>query len=203
MNRYFNFIILGSLSFLMSACSLSPIKTQPISYYQLDTDYSATPNYRAKQTRYTLFVARPAANSGYERRAMVYIVKPYQLKTYSYNQWVDSPANMTLNVLTDHLQRSGYFHAVTSPPTSSLSNFQLNTQVIVFQQEFLQSESQFHIVIQATLINNHTQKVVATRRFESITAAPENNPYSGVIAANEAINKISHSIVRFCLQYIR
>jgi cholesterol transport system auxiliary component len=192
------------LCLIISACSLSPIKTKHNSYYQLNTDNSALtrPSKHTKTTPYTLFVSKPVANAGYDSHAMIYIVKPYQLRSYAYNQWVDTPANMIMDVLTGYLQQSNYFHAVTFPPSSSRSNFRLNTQIIMFQQEFLQPVSQFHLILQVTLINNQTQKIIATRRFESITDAPGNDPYSGVIAANSAANKVGLEVTKFCTQFI-
>jgi cholesterol transport system auxiliary component len=124
MKKYFFYsVVLSLASLLISACSLSPIKTHPISYYQLNTDSSKLPRYSTRKTPSTLFVSKPTANAGYESNAMIYIIKPYQLRSYAYNQWVDTPANMLLGVLTDYLQKSNYFHAVTFPPISSFANF--------------------------------------------------------------------------------
>lgn len=206
MKKYLLYIPLFCLiSLLISACSLSPIKTPHVSYYQLNTDNiaSTAPHKQTKTTPYTLFVSKPVANAGYDSRAMIYIIKPYQLRSYAYNQWVDTPANMIMDVLTDHLQQSNYFHAVTFPPSSSRSDFRLNTQIIMFQQEFLQPISQFHLILQVTLINNKTQKALATRRFESIIDATGNDPYSGVLAANLAANKIGIEVTKFCTQFVR
>ena len=205
MKKYLIHSILSCLiSLLFSACALSPVKTSHISYYQLNTNNITSTKSRKqkKTTPYTLFVSKPVASAGYDSHAMIYIVKLYQLRSYAYNQWIDSPANMMMGVLTNDLQQSNYFHAVTSSPSTSRSDFRLSTQVIMFQQEFLQPISQFHLILQATLINNHTQKVIATRRFESIIDAAGNDPYSGVLAANLAANKVGLEVTKFCTQFI-
>jgi cholesterol transport system auxiliary component len=206
MNTHIKIILFSLISLLViNGCSLSPMKAHNISYYQLNTSDTPLPKAQrqSRTTRYTLFVSKPVANAGYDTNAMIYIVRPYQLRSYAYNQWVDSPANMLMDVLTDNLQRSNYFHAVTFPPSLTHTDFRLNTQVIMFQQEFLQPESQFHLVLQATLINNRTQRVIATRRFESIVAAPGNDPYSGVNAANVAANEVALKLTQFCTRAIR
>jgi cholesterol transport system auxiliary component len=187
---------------LFSGCSLSPVKTQPVSSYQLNTDRSNLHRYRDKHQHVTLFLSQPSANAGYQNNGMIYVTAPYELHAYVYNQWVDSPANMMLNVLTDHLQQSNAFKAVTFSPTTSLSDFRLDTQIIIFQQEFLKQNSQFRLVIQATLSNVSTHKVIASKRFEAIIDAPLNNPYSGVIAANHAANQIAVAITNFCIKSI-
>ncbi len=113
------------------------------------------------------------------------------------------PAQMILPLLLSALRAQGYFYAVVSPPFSGITNLRLDTQLVKMQQEFLLPTSCVRMVIQAQLINNTTNRIVASRRFETVVSAPENNPYSGVRSANKAAAVLSQKIARFCVRSAR
>ena len=51
--------------------------------------------------------------------------------------------------------------------------------------------------MQAYLLSNQTNRVVASQRFQAVVAAPGNNPYSGVLAAHQATKIICRKIAKF------
>ncbi len=192
------FILLASL--FLTGCSLAPIKSPPISAYQLDSRYATSPYIYRHQTQTTLLVSEPVADPGYQTDAMIYVMKPYQLRSFSYNRWVSPPSDMLMSVLSTRLRQMNYFKAVVAPPFGGATDYRLDTQLIAFQQEFLNPVSQFHIILQATLIDNHNNKIMASRQFEKIIPAQSNDPYSGVLAANKAVDNLIDQIAQFCVQ---
>jgi len=201
MKKLISSAIIFSL-FLLAGCSLAPIKSPPVSYYQLDSRYATVPTTSRHAVNYTLLVSEPVADPGYQTNAMIYIEKPYQLRSFSYNRWVSPPANMLLSVLSNRLRQMNYFKAVMMPPFGGTTEYRLDTQIIAFQQEFLQPTSEFHIILQATLVNNRTNKIIASRRFEKIVSSQSNDSYGGVLAANKAVDNITDSIARFITRLI-
>lgn len=185
---------------IMVACG--PIATKPVHTYAL-TQLKKSPQPQKTKSRLTLLLSNPIAAPGYQTSAMVYTMTPYELKSYVDNRWVSPPAQMLLPLLLSALRSQGYFYAVVSPPFSGVTNFRLETQVVKLQQEFLLPISRVRLVIQAQLINNTTNRIVATRRFETVISAAENNPYGGVRAANTAAATLSRQIARFCVRWVR
>ena len=130
---------------LLTQCSVfSPVKLQPNSNYTISNlPNSNNQNLKLKQTASskTLFLASPSAASGYNTNDMIYITVPYKLKSFANNHWVAPPADLLSTLLANALRRQHYFHAIVTPPFSGLATYQLNTQLLVLQQEFLQPES--------------------------------------------------------------
>ena len=184
----------------MVACG--PIHTKPVHTYAL-SELKKTAQPRNTKSRSTLLVSNPTAAPGYQTEAMIYMMTPYELKSYADNRWVAPPAQMILPLLLSALRAQGYFYAVVSPPFSGITNLRLDTQLVKMQQEFLLPTSRVRMVIQAQLINNTTNRIVASRRFETVVSAPENNPYSGVRSANKAVAVLSQKIARFCVRSAR
>lgn len=195
--------IITLMVFVISSCGLfTPVKLKPQSLYTITRlHFVSTPSHPA--THKTLLVSLPIASSGYESSRMIYIDKSYQLKSFSDNKWVAPPAQMLLSLLTQQLRSEGYFKAVVLPPFAGSVNYHLDTQLFILQQEFLTSASFVRLVMQATLVSNTTNQVVASRDFQVMVGAPGNNPYSGVKAANKAARIMSLRISRFVVQSLR
>lgn len=184
---------------LLSACSfLGPISTPPVTTYRLQAINQQ--QVTRSSSRSTLLVLRPTASAGYQTNAMVYSTEHYLTETFAKNQWVSPPAQMLMPLIVTSLQNTHYFHAVVSPPFPGLADLDLNTQLLEFQQNFLDNESEFKMVLQAELINNTNNRVIAERQFTAVVAAPENNPYGGVIAANRATEIIMQQLARWSVQ---
>lgn len=187
-------------SILMTACG--PVSTAPVSSYTIAQLQIARAPIRS-QTSLSLLVSNPIASPGYQTAAMVYMMTPYELKSFANNRWVAPPAQMLLPVFVQALRNTGYFYAVVSPPFAGLTDYHLDTQILKLQQEFLLPTSMVRLSVQASLVNSRTSHVVASRLFEVSVSAQTNNPYGGVLAANEAAAILSARIAKFCTVYAR
>lgn len=193
MKLRFAIIFFGTLS-LLTACG--PVKLSPQYNYSIsDMQPQKTATYR--QTGSTILVNQLAANPGYDTSAMVYMVTPYELNAYSQSQWVAPPAQMLTTVIASSLRRTNFFAAVITPPFSGVTSYRLDTQLIKLQQEFLLPTSQEHLTLLVTLINNSSNRVLATKQFDIVLPTQENNPYGGVLAANKAAAQLSAQIASF------
>lgn len=185
---------------LLASCS--PVKVPDVARYDITPTFKAR-NVTRYKTRHTLLVGQPIASPGYRTSAMIYVEIPFKLRQFATNAWVAPPAQMIMPILAQALRNRNYFYAVVTPPFTGITNYRLHTQLNMLQQEFLQPMSRVHLVMTATLINNSTNRVAATRRFEVRVAAPENNPYSGVIASNAAVSKMALQISKFVTRHTR
>ena len=83
------------------------------------------------------------------------------------------------------------------PPFAGITNYRVDTQLL----KFMLPISRVRLAVQASLINNVNNRVIASRLFEVVIPAPANNPYSGVLAANKAAAIVSRRIAQFCIHY--
>ncbi len=195
--------VLLILSLLLTACALtSPVKLPRVSAYTITNMKLASTPLRSK-THSTLLVSLPIASPGYQSSSMIYINVPYKLKSFANNRWIAPPAEMLAPLLAQELRSKGYFRAVVMPPFSGIANYRLSTRLLILRQEFFRPTSVVRIVMRASLVNNATNRVMASRRFQVIVSAPENNPYSGVLATNKAAGILSKRIGRFVIQSMR
>lgn len=188
------------LVMLLSSCSvLKPIKTHPMAVYTLNR--VSHMKMHKQPTRLTLLVSEPTASAGYESDRMMYRKKRYRLSAFAYHRWTAAPADMLLPLLAQSLRNTNYFRAVVTAPFSGITALRLDTHLLKFEQEFLQSVSQVRMVLQATLVNTTTNKVIASKRFSATVTAQHPTPEAGVIAANSAVSNILQQVAQFSVKY--
>lgn len=193
------------ITLLINGCNmLSPVSIQPTSTYTLG-NWKGTITDQTIKTRSSkiILVTTPVASPGFNSNQMIYVSVPYKIKAFSNNQWIAPPAQLLLPLIADALCEQHYFYAVIPQPFFGTSEYQLNTQLLVLQQEFLTPESQVRLSMQATILKTSDHRVIATRTFTAIISAPDNNPYSGVIAANKAATLVVNQIARFSVDIIK
>lgn len=195
MNRVQRVVIL-SLVFALAACG--PVSVPPASTYTLSNLYDLTTPSHSRSSA-TILISTPSANPGYTSSQMMYEMVPYKLKAYANNSWVAPPAEMLLPIIAARVSAKGYFKAVATSPFTGITTYRLSTKLFKLEQDFLQPTSKVHFVIQATLIKCATNTIVASRVFMASVPAPGNNPYSGVIAANQAAAQLTKSIADFAV----
>jgi cholesterol transport system auxiliary component len=178
----------------LSACSLlGPVKTPTINTYTL-TPHSGVIKEKAGQG--ILLITMPTATPGLDTSDMIYIQKPHQLNHFAHNQWVASPAKMLMPLLVQSAEKSSCFTAVVSPPFSNTSDFNLQTNVTAFQQEFMLKNSRVRLGLNVTLIDNASGKI-RQKWIEVSVPVSENTPYAGVKAMNEATTLGLKQVNRF------
>ncbi len=182
---------------LLSSCSLSPVKTTPVSTYTFTPSAIKTVVFRKPESHKIILVNQPAAAPGYATSHMMYEKTPSQLNVFADHRWIAPPADLLLALITDQLRACHYFHAVVTAPFSGTVNYQLNTKLLMLKQEFLHAHSEVRLSLEATLIDATTGNVIASRVFETVVPVAENNPYSGVLATNKAVTIVLNRIVRF------
>ncbi|OGO93085.1 MAG: hypothetical protein A3F41_04215 [Coxiella sp. RIFCSPHIGHO2_12_FULL_44_14] len=180
----------------------SPVKLPDISTYKLASVPAFTAQNYSKRNA-TLYVAMLGANPGYQTADMLYMATPYKLSAFALHQWIAPPAQMIQPIVIQAIRSKGYFKAVLSMPSSSNVDYRLELQLLELQQEFLTSNSKIRMSVQATLINNTTNEVLASHRFSELLPTAGNTPYAGVLSANMAITHISTKIAAFCISHLK
>lgn len=184
---------------LLIGCS--PVATPEVKQYNLDR--LSTKRIAKHATIKTLFVAAPKAASGYEREDMIYVKQPYMLNAFAKNEWVAPPAEMLTPVLVQSLQNSGYFRAVVAAPYSGKTNYRLNTTLIELNQNFMKQPSETHITVKVDLVNVDKNIIIATKRFHEKQRTVSNTPYGGVLAANQACQRLMTRLSTFVVNVVK
>jgi cholesterol transport system auxiliary component len=193
-----------SLLFVCGCSALKPADAPRPHFFTLDGVFgvpAAAPKVAAGGT--TLIVTPPRAAAGFDSQRIIYMRQPHALDHYAYNEWTDTPARMLAPLIVRALERSGAFRAVVQTPSTAAGDIRLDTEVMRLQHEFLEMPSRVRFTLRATLVDNASRRVLASREFEAVADAPSENPYGGVMAATEAVRTVLEHLSAFCADAAR
>jgi cholesterol transport system auxiliary component len=194
---------------LLSSCSLlTPNKVDQISVYSLEdanvTVVSAPQeNHKDKLQNPeapTIILSMPRAAVGFETKQIAYVRLAFQLEYFSLNQWIAPPSAMLLPLMSHALERTGDFNAVLQSPSRASGQLRLDLEIIRLQQEFFRTPSQVHFTLRAHLIDAASRRVIAWQEFDAAVAAPSEDPYGGVVAANQVVRLLVEQVADFCVR---
>ena len=198
-----------ALSLALSGCSgLLPKPGPQPTYYTLDAA-SPGPAPRAQRTALTadasqkrvaptLVINAPRAASGFDSQRIIYVRQAYQLEYFAHSQWIDTPARMLAPLLVAAVEASGEFDAVLLSTTGASGDLRLDTEILRLQQDFGSQPSKVRFTLRAYLVDSTTRRVLARRDLEASVAAPSENPYGGVVAANAAVQSVLGQLASWC-----
>jgi cholesterol transport system auxiliary component len=198
----------ASLWILVAGCSsLRPQDANPPAYYSLDRAGFAAPAQEKRTSppmlsAATLLVSPPRAAAGYDSRRILYVRTAHQLEYFARSEWVDTPARMLATLIVSTIQRGGSFLAVMPAPSAAAGELRLDTEIVRLQHEFGRTPSQVRFTLRAHLVDSASRNVVASRQFDATVAAPSENPYGGVLAANEAVRSVLEQLEAFCAEAV-
>ncbi|MGD9888516.1 MAG: ABC-type transport auxiliary lipoprotein family protein [Halothiobacillaceae bacterium] len=193
------------LSFLLSGCGalLAP-QNAPLTYrLQLDNAPQATTQARFP---YTLQIAAPLSEAGFNTSAIAYRQQPYRLDYYTQSRWIDSPAALLGEQMTLALEQSGAYRAVLAPNVSLPSDLRLVTELITLEQVFTDSStppsgtSKVLFSLRMQLIDARNTTILASGRIDLAQLAPSADALGAVTAANQALSIAMPKIVQFCIE---
>lgn len=192
------FLILPLILTLLTGCGA--IKLPVNQQFQL-TQFSHKVYRKHSESHSSLFVSPPEALRGYDSIKMNYSTQPFEVKSFAHHAWLGSPASMIHPLLTQSFQNSGYFRAVSSGIYSDKTDYRLDTQLLMLQQNFMTQPSQMFLVMKLVFNDVKQSRVVASKIFQYRIPCPTDTPYGGVIAANEAVKRFTADAVKFVAEY--
>ena len=194
--------VIGFVMVLASGCStLLPAPPPQSTYYSLDgipyearaTSIPSTPI----STKPTMIINIPRAAAGYDSRHIIYTRQAHKLEYFAHSEWVDAPAHMLAPLMMTAVERSGVFNAVVLSPSNIVGDFRLDTEIVRLQQEFDSQPSKVRFTLRVYIVNNATRKVIAWREFDETATAKSEDPYGGVVAANQAVQAVLEKLTAF------
>jgi len=187
---------LAALAVTLAGCALlaSPGAAPP-SLFALDPSRArAGPRDAAAQL---IGIAAPSARAGFDGPRMAYVTRPYELHFFARHQWVEPPARMLAPLLAEALERDGRFDASQTGENLAAA-LRLDTEIVALQQEFSAHPSQVRFTLRAQLLDLAARRVLASAAFEAVEAAPSDDPYGGVVAANRAVARVLDEVATWC-----
>ena len=184
---------------LLAACAaLQAPEADNASTYVLE----AAPAAGAPRPRRDLVleVSVPRARPGFDTPQMAYTQRANSLEYFARSRWADTPARMLAPLIAQALDRSGAFRAVVQAPSHAAAGLRLETELVRLQQDFGAKPSRVRLTLRAQLIDTDARRVLAAAEFDETEAAPSDDPYGGVIAANRALARLLERLTQFCAE---
>lgn len=201
-----------SLTLACGCAALRPAATPNPAFYSLDSArfaaraetksavHSPVPASSAKPT---LIVNPPYTAAGFDSPRIIYVREAHKLEYYAHSEWVDTPARMLAPLIVAAAENSGAFRAVVRTPSAAAGDLRLDTEIMRLQHEFTGPSSRVRFSLRAYLVDNPTRRVLAWREFDAVVPAPSEDPYGGVVAANQAVHTVLESLAAFCAETAR
>jgi cholesterol transport system auxiliary component len=148
----------------------------------------------------TLLVLTPETVPAYATTQMAYSTRAYQISYFAKNEWAETPAQMIQPLVVQTLQSTQSFSAVLSPPYFGRHTFVLRIEILELQQDFTGEAAMVQLAMRFSLIRDSTNQVVAVKELSVSQPMSERTPYAGVVAANEAIQKLLRELAEFVVE---
>ena len=191
----------------MASCT-ALLSKQPLqtTYYSLEGSQSKPqtdqPFINTNNRLPTLIINIPKASAGFDTQRMMYTRARHQLEYFARNEWIDTPAKMLQPLMISAIENTRTFNAVLSKQSALASDLRLESEVIKLVQNFNTKPSHVQFTLRATMIDNVTNKVIATSEFDERVDAISDNPIAGVVAANLAVNQAIYKLSVFSQQTV-
>jgi cholesterol transport system auxiliary component len=148
----------------------------------------------------TLLVNPPHAAAGFDSRGIVYLPVPHRYEAYAYSAWIDTPARMLAPLIVAAVQDGGTFRAVVLTPSAAAGDLRLDTEIVRLQQDFGSTPSRVRFTLRATVVDDATHRVLASRELDASEAAATEDAYGGVLAANRAVRSVLQALAGLCAE---
>jgi len=185
-------IVSLTLLLTISACSLGPPETTAPRTYFLKPEISWTNphGYGERIGTTVLLISQPKPQAGFDTARMAYLLRPYELNYYAFNQWADTPARMLQQILVENLDKTGLWRAVVQTPGTVAAQYRLDCDNLVLEQQFFSRPSRVRLALRGQLFDSRQQAILGTRYFEVVESAASDDAYGGAVAANQATARL-------------
>ncbi len=134
---------------------------------------------------------------------MIYVREAHKLEYFAHSEWVDPPARMLAPLIVAAIEKRGAFRAVVLTPSTAAGDLRLNTEFIRLQHDFQTRPSHVRFTLHAYLVEEGSRRVIEQCKFDAVVPATGENPYGGIIAANQAVQTVLYNLAAFCSEIAR
>lgn len=178
-----NIFLLLILTIFFTACSIKSTTFNTNKYLLKNYNF-----YKSKKSfDNSLYINSIKVNKVFNKSAIFYSNKKYQLKNYIKNSWSNLPSNMIKQELQLAFEKSNLFNKITTNDTNS--DFTLNTKLFEIYNK-IENNSAYSILSISFEIVNNTNKKTKKYFYEKKTKLKKNTPYSFITTVNRDFSTI-------------
>lgn len=163
--RVFGPLILIAGFTLSSACSILP-KAEPADVYRLPSAQSSLPASQNVALPWSLRLAKPQASEALNSPNIAVLPQGDLISSYKASRWSDPAPTLLRNRLFDGFQREGQVSLLSTDDSNLQADFELGGQLQAFQTEYRGSAVEVVVRLDARLVRDADQRIIASRRFE-------------------------------------
>ena len=149
-----------------------------------------------------IVVAEPLAAGGLDSNRIALRPTPTELKYYAQARWTERAPKMIQTLLVESLENTGKIVAVGRQAIGLRSDYDLKTELREFQAEYFSTSEtapMIRVRINAKVITQPRQMIIASRSFESYMPATGSDIGSIVVGFDEALGKVLKETVQWTL----
>ncbi len=152
-----------------------------------------------------LVVEEPYAAGGLDSHKIAIYTNPYEVKYYAEARWAERAPRMVQTLLVESFENTGRIVAVGRQSVGLRSDFNLKSELREFQAVLKpgQVAPEVIVVLQAKLIAQPRQQIVASATFERRAMAKSAAILSVVEAFDDALGKILRDTVAWAMTTAR
>lgn len=185
-----------SLLSLLSGCSILP-HSEPVQVYLLPSQ--AVKPSAAPALSWSLRINPAQASQALDSARIAVRPDGNQISSYANSRWSDPAPRLLRNHLLTAFQNDGRLPALSSDDDSLPSDFTLGGELQAFQSEYQQGSVTVLIRLQARLIDNRQQHIIASRRFEVRQAVSGAQVPAVVEAFGQASDQLAAQLLQWTL----
>ena len=152
-----------------------------------------------------IVVAEPLAAGGLDSNRIALRPTPTELKYYAGARWTERAPKMVQTLLIESLENTGKIMSVGRQAIGLRSDFDLKTELREFQAEYfggVESNPYIRVRLNAKLIAQPRQIIVASRSFEHRLPATGSDISSIVVGFDRALGKVLKETVSWTLSSV-
>jgi cholesterol transport system auxiliary component len=147
-----------------------------------------------------LLVLQPETAAPYDTVQMAYSTKPHEVAYFNHHEWSALPAQMLFPLLTETMEKTGYFSVVITPPYPGPYDYALRTKILELQQDFTSDTPAVLLSLRLELTDVATHQVIAANDIVVRQPMSGKTADAGVTAANLAVSTALRRTAGFVLE---
>ena len=168
--------------------------------------YNLTPKstflYGLPKVTWQLVIEEPLASGGLDASQIALRPSPTELKYFADARWTERAPKMVQTLLIESFENTGSIIAVGRQAIGLRSDYNLRTELREFQAEYFPDANspRVRVRINAKLITQPRQVILASRSFEFVVDAAGSDLASIIEAFDDALGKVIKGLVEWTLE---
>ncbi|MDF3932858.1 ABC-type transport auxiliary lipoprotein family protein [Pseudomonas citronellolis] len=187
----------SALAALLGACSILP-KAETPDIYLLPA--AQQPPRATPAVNWSLRVDAPKASQVLDGNRIAVQSEGDMLSVYKSVRWADAAPSLLRDRLLDAFRADGRIQALSSDEVSLQADLELGGDLRAFQSEYRGKAVEAVVILEARLVRNASQRIVASRRFEVRQPAGGTQVPEVVKAFGQAGDRLAAEVVGWTLQ---